>query len=94
MENKIDLLRINEWNDIENYIKIYKPFDLIINQLSREEKTTISSVVSSVSFLKHHLNNLILNENEIIKFEAQILIDEIEKRFDNLINPKNGNFFD
>lgn len=94
LENKIDLLRINEWNDIENYIKIYKPFDLIINQLSREEKTTISSVVSSVSFLKHHLNNLILNENEIIKFEAQILIDEIEKRFDNLINPKNGNFFD
>lgn len=58
LRNNIDSLRMNEWDQIESFIQIYKPFDSAINQLSREEKTTISSIFSLISYLKHHLKKL------------------------------------
>ena len=73
---------------------IYKEFDSVINQLSCDDKTTISSVFSLISYLKHHLNKLSFNQNENISFESKLLLKELDKRFDHFFNPKNRNFFD
>jgi len=54
-EESIDNLRLKEWEAIQEFVTLYKPFDDITNEMSKDIETTISKVCSSLLFLRHHL---------------------------------------
>ncbi len=95
-ENSFQSLDTNEWNLIEEWIDLYKPFDDIIIGLSKENETTISKVLSSYLFLKHEL--LIVSQNESksdsMKLLSNRLTNELEIKFNQILDPNNKYFND
>ncbi len=93
-ENNIDNLSQTQWEIIQEYVNLYKPFNDITNQMSKDYETTISRVCSSILFLKHHMTAFSNKENEFTKTSAQMLLKELNKRFDPFLDLKHKNFFD
>jgi hypothetical protein len=91
-EERIDSLSFKEWDLIKEYIDLFKPFDDITNEMSKEMETTISKVFSSIMFLKHHLNGYKTTDNESIRICAHAIDKELDKRFDHFFNPENEKF--
>jgi hypothetical protein len=91
-EERIDSLSFKEWDLIKEYIDLFKPFDDITNEMSKEMETTISKVYSSIMFLKHHLNGYRNTGNESISICSKAIDKELDKRFDQFFNPENEKF--
>lgn len=93
-EANIDNLKQIEWKLIEEYVTLYKPFNEITNEMSRETETTISKVISSILFLTHHFKDFMNKGSESAKICSNNLLIELNKRFDSFLNPENDNFSD
>jgi hypothetical protein len=93
-ENNIDNLTQTQWEIIQEYVNLYKPFNDITNQMSKDHETTISRVCSSIMFLKHNLTAFSNKENEFTKTSAQMLLKELNKRFEPFLDLKHKNFVD
>ncbi len=91
-EENIDNIRVGEWDLLQEYVKLFKPFNDMTNEMSKDFETTISKVCSSILFLKHHLLRQTQIGSEPTKYCAEILIKEMEKRFDHFLDPKNEKF--
>jgi len=91
-EENIDNIRVREWDLLQEYVNLFKPFNDITNEMSKGFETTISKVCSSILYLKHHLLRQTQIGSELIKYSAEILIKEMEKKFDHFLDPKNEKF--
>jgi hypothetical protein len=93
-EESIDNLRLKEWEAIQEFVKLYKPFNDITNEMSKDIETTISKVCSSLLFLRHHLITFAEKGSKSGKTCALNLLKELDKRFDHFLNIKNEKFSD
>jgi hypothetical protein len=91
---KIDCLRIKEWDSLQEYVQLLKPFNDITNEMSKDFDTTIPKVYSSIRFLKHHLHSFIEKGSDSAKHCAKLLTEDIDKRFDHFFNVENEKFSD
>ena len=83
---KFDNLQLDQWNKIKLYIQIYKPFNDMTNELSKEDETTSSKVIPFYLFLQSHLDQFLSDKyNHIAQFVRE-LKNCLEKKFDPFIN--------
>ena len=90
-ENRVDNLLIEQWNHINLYIQIYKPFNDMTNEFSKQNITTSSKVIPWYLYLRNHLVTFnSSNDRKVTDFLTE-LKNELEKRFKPFVNPNNNN---
>ncbi len=87
--NGIDSLLVSEWQKLDEFVLLLQPFAMYTDILQADSRS-LSFIIPALVDLRRHLTKL--SSNGSIARIAATMLEDLEKRFDNVLNPLATNF--